>query len=82
MSNNTIIEIRKFEVEDFISIEHGDKAISLTIFHGKVQVGTPGWANQIELSPEKAEALAEELIKHSVLVRKKQSEQTKGGEIL
>lgn len=67
----TNISVRKFEVEDFISIDHGKEAVSLTIFQGKVQVGTPGWANEIALSPDQAEAIGKELINRAEKVRKK-----------
>jgi hypothetical protein len=67
----TNISVRKFEVEDFISIDHGKEAVSLTIFQGKVQVGTPGWANEIALSPDQAEAVGNELINRAKKVRKK-----------
>jgi len=69
---STNISIRKFEVEDFVSVEHGDKSISLTFFHGKVQVGAPGWANQMQLSPDQAEAIGKELISRAEKVRKNQ----------
>lgn len=67
----TNISVRKFEVEDFISIDHGKEAVSLTIFQGKVQVGTPGWANEIALSPDQAEEIGKELINRAEKVRKK-----------
>jgi hypothetical protein len=68
---STNISVRKFEVEDFISIDHGKGAVGLTIFQGKAQVGTPGWATEIELSPDQAEAIGKELINRAQKVRKK-----------
>lgn len=66
---STNITINRFEVEDFVSIDHGKTAVSLTIFHGKVQVGAPGWANEITFSPEQAEAVGKELIERAAKVR-------------
>jgi len=68
---STTISVRKFEVEDFVSIDHGKEAVSLTIFQGKVQAGTPGWANGMEFSPDQAEAVGKELISRAQKVRKK-----------
>lgn len=68
---STNISVRKFEVEDFVSIDHGKEAVSLTIFKGKVQVGTPGWADEIVLSPDQAEEIGKELINRAEKVRKK-----------
>jgi len=68
---STSISVRKFEVEDFVSIDHGVKAVTLTIFKGKVQVGTPGWASEMEFSPDQAEAVGKELISRAQKVRKK-----------
>lgn len=74
MSNNSIITIRKFEVEDFISIDHGTKAVTLTIFRGNdvSHVGAPGRIDTIELPPDQAEALGKELINRSKMVRQYQ----------
>ena len=57
-----IISVRKFEVEDFISVEHGDSQIGLTIFHGKIPVGSPQWATQMLLDPKRAREVAEALL--------------------
>jgi len=43
----TSISLRKFEVEDFISVEHGTEKITFTIFNGKITFGEPGWAKQV-----------------------------------
>lgn len=69
---STNISINKFEVEDFVSIDHGNKAVSLTIFHGRIQVGTPGWTNEMAFSPDQAEAIGKELISRAEKVRKNQ----------
>jgi len=66
----TNINIKKFEVEDFVSVDHGKESVSLTIFQGKIQVGTPGWANSLEFSPDQAETLGKELINRANMVRK------------
>lgn len=68
MSTNIII--RKIEVEDFVSVDHGAGEITLTLFHGQVEVGTPGWANQMHFSPDQAEALGKELINRAKIMRK------------
>lgn len=67
---STIITIRTFEVRDFVSVDHGTKAVTLTIFRGQVQAGSPGWSNEIELSPEQAEELGNELIRRAAMVKK------------
>lgn len=69
---STNISIRTLTVEDFVSIDHGKEAVSLTIFHGKIEIGTPGWANQIELSPDQATAVGKELISRAEKVRQNQ----------
>lgn len=70
MSNNTIISIKKYEVEDFFSVDHGTEHISLTVFWGKAS--DPGWVHTTELSPEQAEALGKELISRAEKARKNQ----------
>jgi hypothetical protein len=67
---NTNIIIRKFEVEDFVMVDHGAEEVTLTLFHGRVEVGTHGWANEMHLSPDQAEAIGKELINRAKLVRK------------
>ena len=62
---STNISIKKFEVEDFVAIDHGGGSVSLTIFHGKVQVGTSGWDNAIILTPDQAEEVGKLLIKRA-----------------
>ncbi len=62
---STSITLREYAVIDHIAIDHGDKAVSLTIFNGKVQVGAPGWANSVEFTPEQAEDIAVALQWHA-----------------
>ena len=73
---STNIRLRTYEVNDFISIDYGKTSITLTIFNGKVQVGTPGWANECMMTPEQAETVGKELILQAEIVRKTYS---KGG---
>ena len=65
----TNIIIRKFEVQDFVSVDHGTENVTLTIFKGDMEVGTPGWAKEIQLSPNQADELAHELLTRAVKVR-------------
>jgi len=67
---STNITLRKYEVSDFIAIDYGASAITLTIFNGKVQVGTPGWANECMMTPDQAETVGKELIHQAELARK------------
>ena len=69
---STDISIRSLMVEDFVSIDHGKVSVTLTIFHGKILIGTPGWANKMQLSPDQAEAIGKELISRAEKVRKNQ----------
>lgn len=66
---STTIELRKYEVLDFISVESGREAITMTLFRGNVQIGTPGWANEWQLSPDQADALADELKRRARAMR-------------
>jgi hypothetical protein len=68
---STNISIRSFTVEDFVSVDHGAGAISLTFFQGKFLVGSPGWATTMQLDPDQAEAIGKELISRAEKVRQK-----------
>ena len=50
-----IIEIRKRKVTDFVAIDSGTKAVSLSLFHGGGENIT------LEVSPKQAKKIAEEL---------------------
>jgi hypothetical protein len=67
--SSTSIVIRSFTVEDFVSVDHGSGAVSLTLFQGKLQIGSPGWATTMELDPDQAEAIGKELINRADKVR-------------
>lgn len=69
---STQIIIRKFEVQDFVSIDHGTKAITLTLFHGQIRTGEPGWSEEMEFDPDQAEAIGKELINRAQMVREKE----------
>jgi len=73
---STNITLRKYEVTDFISVDYGETSITLTFFQGKIQVGTPGWANECEMTPDQAEAVGKVLIRQAEIVR---ITYTKGG---
>lgn len=55
------IHIAKTEVEDFITVDSGQGKIMLTMFHGKLHAGTPGWAEFMLLTPEQAREVAARL---------------------
>ena len=61
MSDYNIIHLEKTEVEDFISVEAGSGKVTLTMFHGKIQTGAPGWSNQVEMNAAQALKLSEAL---------------------
>lgn len=61
----TTIKLREFQVEDFISVEHGTEKVTFTIFNGKVTVGEPGWAKQVELTPQQALDFANDLTRRA-----------------
>lgn len=64
-----IILLRKYNVEDFLSIDHGTEAVTITSFKGDTPHGTPGWAHEIRLTPEAADELAAELTRRTREIR-------------
>ena len=66
---STHVHLRKYEVEDFVSFDHGTGEVTMTIFNGKVHVGTPGWANECRMTPDQADAVADELKRRAQAIR-------------
>jgi len=64
------ISLDKFEVEDFISIDSGDRAITITKFNGKIRVGETGWSSQILLNIDQAIELVNELDRRIKILKK------------
>lgn len=66
---STHVSLRKIEVEDFIGFDHGDKAVTMTIFTGRAAVGTPGWSTSAAMTPDQADEVAKELMRRANIVR-------------
>jgi hypothetical protein len=63
------IKLREHTVEDFLSFDCGDRYVTMTIFHGKILPGAPGWAETVEMTPDQAGQVAAELLKRAGDVR-------------
>ena len=66
---STHVSLRKYEVEDLIGFDHGDSAVTMTIFNGRVASGAPGWTQIAQMTPDQAEQVAAELIRRAKQVR-------------
>lgn len=62
-----IVEIRKRKVTDFVAIDSGTDAVTLSLFHG-------GDSMTLEVSPKQAKDISKELKE-----RAEEIERTKGG---
>ena len=60
-----MISLRKYEVEDFVSVDSGTEEVTVTVFNGRMQVGAQGWASVFRMSPAQAEELAGVLRRHA-----------------
>jgi hypothetical protein len=72
----TNIIVRTWQVQDFVSVDAGDKEVSLTLFKGQVQAGTPGWCNTMAMKPEQARDLANELLAKIDEIQKRTPQET------
>ena len=67
---SAIIAIRKYEVEDFISVDSGTSAVTMTVFNGRIHIGEYAWAKSVELTPIQARQLAAELLRRANQIAK------------
>jgi len=68
VSDYTNITVMKYEVEDFVNLEHGDTHVALAIFLAR----NNHQATEIILTPDQAEEIADELKRRAQLVREYQ----------
>jgi len=66
MSDATNISLRKFTVEDFLSFDHGTDVVAMSVWRGRIEHGL---ASVVELTPDQADEVAEELRRRAQLVR-------------
>lgn len=68
MSDTTVFSLTETKITEFISLEHGAEKLTLSIFGAKSTWGRKE-SSQIEIDPDEAIRLANDLIRRASLIK-------------
>ena len=70
MSNGRTILLNEYKIEHFISVEHGTKEVSMSLFLS--EDGKIGMAKMVSLTPDQARQIGQELITRANIIKEQE----------